>query len=122
MTYVFLIAAILAFVFLIKLLRIERLVGDATAAGRQAITTMASTTLGDDQKEALIQAISLKMLRFFGLITLSSIGAIVLSIGIALLGVLIGFYDMERLIAASVDWRFLLIASAATLGGYWLMR
>ena len=122
MTYLFLTAAILAFVILIKLLRIERLVGDATKAGSHAITTMASTTLGDDEKERLIQAVSLKMLRFFGLITLSSVVALGLSIGVALLGVLIGFYDTERLIAASVDWRFLLGATAATLGGYWLMR
>jgi hypothetical protein len=122
MTYLFLTAAILVFLLLIKLLRIERLVGDATMTARHAGATMASKTLDDDEKEMLVQAASLRMLRFFGLITLASIVALGLSVGVALLGVLIGFYDAERLLLASVDWRFLLGATVATIGGYWLMR
>ncbi|MEM9667765.1 MAG: hypothetical protein AAF950_02485 [Pseudomonadota bacterium] len=122
MAYIFLTLSIIVFIGLIKLLRIEPMVRSAATTAREAGAVMASRTLDDDAKEAAIQAASLKMLGFLGKITCVSVVAVGVSIGVAASGVWAGFLELDRLISASVDWRFLVGATVVTLSGLWITR
>ena len=106
-----LIAAVLVFVAVLRILDAAGASGRALAAARSAAVTLRSATLSDDEKERAARRAAAGLFR--GFFTLALIGAAALAASAAVVwaGSAAGLYSLDGLVATATGWRFLLAST-----------
>jgi hypothetical protein len=110
-----LVAGLVAFVALLKLLRAAEVAGAALATARAALATMRAPELGDDAKELAVRRAAGAMLASFLRIALIALVALAAPALIVWAGSAAGFYSLDRAAEVATGWRFLLASSVGAV-------
>ncbi|RMD87017.1 MAG: hypothetical protein D6807_08650 [Alphaproteobacteria bacterium] len=123
MVYLALSLSLILFMLLIHLLGIVPRARAILADTRSALAVMRDAQLSEEEKETAVQKAALAM---FGAAA-SIIARIAVSLVLPALLVLAGaqggmLYEESALVAAASDWVFILVASAAMIGAFFILK
>ena len=119
MSLVALIAGVLVFVAILKVLGAAETGAEALRTARGAAATLSDAELGDDAKEAAARRAAGALLRAFLVLTGIAIVALGAPALLVWAGSAAGLYPLDHAIAAATGWPFLL--GSALLGiGTWI--
>lgn len=107
-----LIAAVLVFVAVLRLLDAAGVSARALATARGAASTLRNAGLSDDEKERAARRAAAGLLRSFLAIALIGAAAVAASAAVVWAGSAAGLYPLDGLVATATGWRFLLASTA----------
>ncbi|MBK5910902.1 hypothetical protein CCR85_05265 [Rhodothalassium salexigens] len=123
MTFAFLSVSIAFFVVLIKLLGIGNRVHSLMTHTSEAMASMRSVAMTEDQKEQAVQRAATRVIGQSLTIFLLAIPLLGLPFLVLVLGAdVLGLYSWEALAAASLSWEFLLAAGILTTLGFVFLK
>lgn len=114
-----LIAAVLVFVAVLRLLDAAGVSGRALVTARGAASALRSPGLSDDEKERAARRAATSLFRGFLAIALIGAAALAASAAVVWAGAAAGLYPLDGLVATATGWPFLL-ASTAIGGAAWV--
>lgn len=122
MIYVFLGLSVILFMGGLKILNVVQRVRRVASESREAWLIIHSTMINDEEKEAIIQTASVKMLGTFFAI-LSCVGiSLGLAVGWVILGVPFGLYSIEDVIFVTSDWYFICTSTLIMGIGWYIFK
>lgn len=119
MTVAALIAAVLVFVAVLRILDAAGASGRALATTRAAAATLRSPGLSDDEKERAARRAAASLFRSFLLVGLIGAAALAASGAVVLAGAAVGLYPLDDIVVTATGWPFLL-ASTVIGGAAWM--
>lgn len=121
MTLVAVVLACTAFLVALRVSRLERLSLDVVASCRTAVAAMRNASLGDDEKERLVQQSAVQLMKHF--VAISLLGAAVLAVPVLVLLALdaLTIAPFQAAVALSLKWEVIAGTSIAAVV-VWLAR
>ena len=110
--------SIVAFMALLKLMRVDAIAREVLAISRRAVAQLRDPCVSDDVKERMARRFSLRLLGHFFLIVAFSAIAGGASFGVLALMDTIGLASLKESTAILTDWLFVTSVLAVWAGGY----
>ncbi len=112
---------VIGFAILIEVFNLVELSQKAIAEARVATATLRDPTISDEIKESALQRSTIRLFKFFGGITLSGLGSLVIPLGIVWLVSRTGLFNFDAVIALLERWDFIVAATVIGIGTYILL-
>lgn len=113
---------VVAFALLAHFIGLIRWTTEVMTHAREASAVLGDASLDDLAKEKAIQRTALSMFKLLGLLLIGSIAALGFPIGAVWLADIVGVLSFDAVMAMLVRWEFLLVATVAGFGIFYLLR
>lgn len=110
------------FIVLVKIFGLLKKSTEAITVAKRAYADFQNPHLSDDAKEVALQGYAKKLFLLFFLITLGSIAALALPIGLLWLLEQINILSLNAVMTTALSWQFLLISTALGTVIFWIAR
>lgn len=110
------------FIALIKIFGLFEKSSEAIAVAKLAYADFRNPHLSDDAKEAALQGYAKNLFLLFFLITLGSVAALGLPIGLLWLLEQVNILSLSAVMATTLSWQFLLLSTILATVIFWVIR
>ncbi|MEM7543360.1 MAG: hypothetical protein AAF384_17510 [Pseudomonadota bacterium] len=118
MVYVFLACSLGVFVIALRGLKLVSLATSTIETAREAVATIQSSTLGEDEKERRIQRAGVQMFGAFFSLLLRFSACVILALIVVYLGIAGSLFSPGHAIEAAGHWLFIALATVATVAAF----
>ncbi|QBF30550.1 sulfotransferase [Thalassococcus sp. S3] len=122
MTVAALLAGLLAFVVMLRVLRAQQVASGVLDTARGAMAVMSDRHISDEEKERRMRRASVQMFRSFAVILGIGIVSLAVPSGIVWAGAALGLYALDHALAVALGWPFILASAGLAIAIWYLLE